>query len=251
MKIKKSLLAALLCGTIACTASAQISIVNTASGVYDLSTGSGSLFYTLVNPGDTLVLGTYADVNGYSLNSASYNSIAASGTLLNSRAFLAYFYNASASANFNISISANSANTAYFIYELSGVNSLAAVATGTGGSITTTAANQFVLDFAGLNNDAGAALVPNTAGGSIVTLSGVANANGSIGGGSLGAGYANAATVGAAGAKTLGWTGTGGGFFQGEVAVAFSAAPVPEPSSLAFLGGGFLTFLMARRFKKK
>lgn len=243
MKITTMLAVGLLSGSIAATASAQISISGTSSGTYDSSGLSPSISYSLQSSANTLVFGTYID-SGYTASSVQFAGAGANAVVQDQRATLAYFFNPAASGNITFTLSAGNVNSAYFIYELSGVNTAAAVNTGTGASITTTSPNRFIVDFIGANNtDGSGPLTPNTAGGSILTLSGISNANGGAGGGTIGAGYA--ANVGSTGVQTLGWTGFGGGFAQGEVSAAFAA--VPEPGSLGMLLGGLGILVLGRR----
>lgn len=245
MKPKTLLLTALLGVAIASTASAEISIVGTASGSYDSSSLSASVSYTLQGAGNTLVFGTYVDTN-YTPSNVQFAGASAAGTVSNQRASLFYFYNPASTGSVTFSLTAGNVNSAYYIFELSGVDTTAAVSTGTLSSITTTAANQFIVNFLGANNTDGSTLA--TAG--IQTLSGVANANGAIGGGSVGASFATSATVGAAGTKTMGWTGLGGGFAQGEVSLGLTATPVPEPSTYAIFIASFCGVVLLLRRRK-
>jgi hypothetical protein len=209
---------------------------------YDVSSGSATVSYTLSAPGNTLVFATYMD-NDYSLDSATYNGAAATGTVLNGRASLAYFSDVVATGDFEITIGGGfpaAGSSAYFIYELSGVDSSVPAVTATGGSITTAADDSYVVNFIGINNDEGDLAVPTS--GSIVTKDGFADGNGSIGGGSVAGGSGVAAI---AGSQTLGWQDFDGGFPQGEVSAAF--APIPEPSTVLLGGFGLLALIRRRR----
>src|SRR5690606_17731351 len=131
--------------------------------------------------------------------------------------------------NYNIATD-NSPNFAFIVLELLDADLNSTVDTGVGDTITTTVDNQFIVSLTGLNNDAGAALAPSA--GSLLTVAGVADANGALGGGSVGAGFVDARASGAAGAKNVGWQGNGGGFFQGQASIALQAPPILADISL-------------------
>jgi fibronectin-binding autotransporter adhesin len=220
MKATVALLAGLL--LITTPASAVIITTGTSNGIYSSAAGTASIPYSLAGSGNALVIGSYID-NNFTASNFQFGGVAANGFVQDGRTVLAYFFNPAASGNLTFDVTAGSANSAYFIYELSGVDISAGANTGIGSSITTTADNRFIANFAGANNTDGAALTP--LGTSLAQLTGVGNANGGIGGGSVGAASAAEGTVGPAGVKALGWTGFGTGFQQGEVSVAFSATP--------------------------
>ncbi len=237
-RMKASAISTLISLTIVGTASAAISVVNTQSGSFDATTGTGTVSYTLASPGNTLVFGTYADAD-YSLVGATYNGVAADGTVQNSRTSLAYFHNAGTSASFVHSFGSASANTAYFIYELSGVDTAAPVATGSGQTIATGADNQYIVNFLGVNNGPSDDATVNPFSTSVVDKDGWADANSGIGGGSVAAG---SGLGGVAGSQQVGWN---GGWQWGEVSVGFTA--VPEPSSSMVLLGAFALPALVRR----
>jgi fibronectin-binding autotransporter adhesin len=213
-------------------ASAVVIVSGTASGSYNGSVMNPSVSYSLQGAGNTLVFGTYMDAV-YTASNVQFGGVNANGFVQDGRAFLAYFSNPAATGNITFNVSATAANSAYFIYELSNVDTGVLANLGTGASITTTTDNRFIVDFIGANNTDGATLAPL----GIQTLSGVGNANGATGGGSVGGAFATESTVGAAGTKTLGWTGFGGGFGQGEVSAAF-AALAGGPVAWNVNGGG-------------
>lgn len=243
MNNKALVLASVLAGVASGSANAQISIAGTASGAYGSGGLSPSLSYTLQGAGNTLVFGTYIDAT-YTPSSLQFAGAPADGVVQNQRVTLAYFFNPAATGNVTFTLDAGNTNSVYFFYELSGVNTSVAANLGTGASITTTSANRFVTDFFGANNTLGAGVTPNTAGGSILTLSGAqgVDALGDTFGGSIVAGFA--ANSGPAGVTTLGWTGAGDP--RGEVSAAFAAA-VPEPGTLALLLGSLGALKLVRR----
>jgi autotransporter-associated beta strand protein len=215
-------------------ASAVIITTGTSDGSYDSSLGIGSVAYSLQGGGNTVVFGTYID-NTYTASNVQLGGVAADGFVQDGRALLAYFFNPVASGNITFDTTGGSTNSAYFIYELSGVDISAGVDLGIGDAITTTVDNRFVVNFIGANNTDGATLLPAPT--SVATFTGVGNANGALGGGSIGAASAAEVVVGTAGVKTLGWQGFGGGFGQGQVSAAFSALP-GGPVAWNFDGGG-------------
>jgi autotransporter-associated beta strand protein len=223
--VKKTIAALIAFVLLSGPVSAVVIVSGSGSGSYDSSTLSASVPYSLQGSGNVLVFGTYID-NNYTPSGVQFNGVAANGVVSDARASLFYFLNPAASGNVTFNVTAGSTNSAYFIYELSYVDTTAIVNTGTAGGITTTTDNRFIVDFIGANNTDGSTLAPT----GIQSLSGVGNANGAGGGGSIAGATAGEAMVGLAGAKTLGWTGFGGGFGQGEVAAAFvplAGGPVP------------------------
>jgi hypothetical protein len=93
-----------------------------------------------------------------------------------------------------------------------------------GATITTTVDDQFIVSMTGLNNDDGNLLAPAT--GSLLVTAAVSNANGGIGGGSLGGGFVDKRKTGPAGSKAVGWQGNDAGFFQGQASIALQAPPL-------------------------
>lgn len=210
-------------GLVLCGQRAEAQIVGTATGTFDASAMNGTFDYALQGGGNALVVGTYID-NNHTASNMQYGGVAADGFIQDQRMSLFYFFNPAANGTFTVDFSNTSPNGAFFIAELLDVDLLAPVDLGTGPAITTTVDDQFVINFVANNNDPSDGLSP--AAGSIATLLGVSNANGAIGGGSIGAAFADGRAVGAAGAKTLGWAGFGGGFEQGQVSAAFAAPPI-------------------------
>ena len=230
------------------TANAEVIIENTAGGLFDTTSGTGTVSYSLAGAGNALVFGSYIDnaVNGENVaTNAQFAGAAADGTVQLGRTNAFLFFDPAASGSVTFTPQAGSTNSAYFILELSGVDTAAGFGTGRFDSITTTVADRYVINFQGINNGTGAGVTPDAD--NITTLVGAGNANGEIGGGAIAVGTGLA---GAAGLKPLGWTFDttvpNVGFGVGEVSFAVSAA-VPEPTSLAMLGLGGLAMLRRRR----
>ncbi|CAE7040623.1 unnamed protein product [Symbiodinium sp. CCMP2456] len=229
----KATSAFLLCLVLCATAAQAVIIVSgTDSGIYDSSGGAGSIDYTLQGSGNALVFGTYID-NTYTPSGIQFGGATADGFVQDGRTSLFYFYDPVDMGSFSFNVSAGSANSAYFVYELSNVDTSFAPDLGTGNSITTTTDNRFITNFIGVNNADGSALTST----GIQSLFGVGNANGAIGGGAVGAGIADELATGVAGLKSLTWDGFGGGFSQGEVSAAFVGL-AGGPVSWAIDGGG-------------
>lgn len=229
----KASLASLLCLVMSATAAQAVIIVSgTNSGVYNSSGGAGSIDYTLQGSGNALVFGTYID-NNYTPSNIQFGGAAANGFVVDGRASLFYFYNPAPTGSISFNVTAGSANSAYFIYELSNVDTSFVPDLGTGGTLTTTSDNRFITNFVGVNNADGSALTST----GIQSLFGVGNANGATGGGAVGAGIADELATGLAGSKSLSWTGFGGGFAQGQVAAGFVGL-AGGPVSWGVNGGG-------------
>jgi hypothetical protein len=215
-------------GLVFCGSRADAQIVGTASGTFVANDPNlpASFSYALQGGGNVIVVGTYID-NTHTVSNVQYAGMAPNGTVTDQRMNLHYFFNPAASGDLTFDFtlaSLNNPNSAYFIYELFGVDTSAPVDTGVGATITTTVDNQFIVDFIALNNDDGNLLAP--AAGSLLTVAGVSDANGAIGGGSIGAGHVDARKSGAAGVKSVGWQGNDLGFFQGQASVALKAPPL-------------------------
>ena len=221
---------------------AAAQVVATSGGMFVPDTGTASFDYTLQSAGNDIIVGTYID-NAYTPTNAMFAGDAPTVQVLDQRAALFYFADPAASGTVTFDLGGTtSPNGAYFIFEVANVDDSLGFDTSTGAAITTTVDDRYVFNFVGANNTDGATLT--TAANSITTLAGVSDSNGSIGGGSIGA--ASTDDAGVAGAKTLGFDGFGGGFQQGQVALALSVA-VPEPTSVAMLGLGGLALLRRRR----
>lgn len=229
----KASLASLLCLVLSATAAQAVIIVSgTNSGIYNSSGGAGSVDYTLQGSGNALVFGTYID-NNYTPSNILFGGVAADGFVVDGRTSLFYFYDPAPTGSISFNVTAGSANSAYFIYELSNVDTSFVPDLGTGGTLTTTSDNRFITNFVGVNNADGSALTST----GIQSLFGVGNANGAIGGGAVGAGIADELATGLAGSKSLAWTGFGGGFAQGQVAAGFVGL-AGGPVSWGVDGGG-------------
>lgn len=225
-------------GLVLCGSRADAQVVGTASDAIEVTItsdpedpevqfGNATVNYSLQNSGNTLVFGTYLDAPNNVTNLA-YNGIPADGSVMDDRVWLSYYFDPAATGDFTFDVDFPDVNFnglgAYFIAELRDVDTEASVDLGMGSSITTTADDRFVINYIGANNTPGDTL--DTAADSIASLIGVASGGGDIGGGSIGAAMADARFTGAAGMKTLGWEGFGGGFANGEVSAAFTAPPI-------------------------
>lgn len=217
--------------------------------------GSFDFTYNVQQAGSVLVVATYVD--GTAFSSLSFGGATQTGAITGSRTSLFYYTGTVGAGNITLSAVSESANQGMYVWELSGVDKTATVAStvGTLGdanstTITTTAANSFIVDAIGWNTN-------DTIATTIVTLSPDAN-NSTLtenfsyeinlnNGGVLGGG---SGTAGAAGTYNLGWTigqTGGGGTSRGHLnEVAFAFTPVPEPST-ALLGGLGLLVLLRRR----
>lgn len=237
-------------------ASAQITAGNLAANSFSTD-GVGAFSinnYTVANANDVLVVGLYVDNGNSAISSFTYNGIGASGSFLassgnGSRLSAYYFLNPSV-GTFNFSgtaAQASQGNCGYIIWELSGVDLTAPVAISSptpslNGSttITTTAANSFIIDMLGVNNGGW----PSTPDGdSVFTKTAEVDMNGGFGGGYIASG---SVTEALAGTYNLGWSNPSG-TQAGEVAFAFAPAAVPEPSTMALAGMGSLALLFAMR----
>jgi hypothetical protein len=220
-------------GVMLCASQADAQIVNTFPYSQVITTtpetlsGSLSIPYTLQNSGNALVVGTYID-NTHTVSNMLYAGAApAIPAIVNDRMNMFYFESPAATGNFTFNYtvaSSNNPNFAFMLLELSGVDLNAAVDTGTGATITTTVPDQFIVSMAGLNNADGSVLT--AAAGSLLTIQGVANANGAIGGGAVGAGYVDARDSDIAGVKQVGFNNNAAGFFQGQASIALRADPL-------------------------
>ena len=197
--------------------------------------------YTVQQTNSTLVIGFYIDANE-SVTGVTFDGVAADGFFSNSRMTIAYWDNPNTgSGNLDIlGIPGGFGGTDVHlgVYELSGVD-LTTVNSSTGGSITTTTDNEFVVSFAGSNGDAGDHSPTSTS----IIDSGLFSRNGSNlpggstnGGGSMGGGYGFA---GLAGSQDV-------SFVQGDT-VSYSFQAVPEPSAISLIGLGSLLLLRRRR----
>jgi len=262
MNTKKTVLAGLLtAGTIlAGNASAQVSVVNSLAANYTLPAGGATSFnYTVANANDVVVIGLYVDSGTSAINSLTYNGVTPTGSIAagSGRLSLYYFDNlATGTSAFSLTAAqtAGQSNCGYSIWELGGVDLAAPVAISSptpslsgATTITTTAANSFIIDLLGVNNG-GNTSVPDAD--SVLTSIGQLDLNSTIGGGYIGTG---SATEAAAGTYNLGWTISGGSpIYVGETALAFApASTVPEPSTLALAGFSGVAFLLDKRRQRK
>lgn len=254
MKRNTKILAAVLATGVALAgnASAQITAANVAANSF--STDGGGLFsisYSVANPNDVLVVGLYVDNGNSAISSLTFNGANPYGSVAagSGRLSLFYFDNPTV-GTFNFSGTAAQAgqgNCGYIIWELSGVDLSLGVATSSptpslNGSttITTTAANSFIIDFLGVN---GAGYQSTPDGDSVLTKTAEVDMNGIFGGGYIASG---SVTEAAAGTYNLGWT-IPGGTYVGETALAFAPTAVPEPSTFALAGIGLAGLLIFRR----
>jgi hypothetical protein len=245
-------LAVAVVGVVLGVSQADAAIVGTAGGTFIANDPNvvATFPYALQGGGNALVVGTYID-NTHTVSNVTYAGASPVQTVIDQRVQLHYFSNPAAAGDvsFNFTLaSLNNPNSAYFIYEVANVDTSAGFNTGAGGSITTTVDNRLILSFIGLNNDDGDLLAP--AAGSLLTLSGVANANGAIGGASLGAGYASTAVSGVAGLKQIGWQGNDLGFFQGQSSIALSIVPEPSSACLLLIGSCAVVFNRRKRVQR-
>lgn len=241
MTPRNLILSALLGAGITCSASAAISVVGTASA--NVNSGTFSLSYALQGAGNALVVGFYNDNNAAATISFDGTATTVANSISQNRTTVALLLNPPATVTITSAASATAANSGYFIYELSGVDTSAAPIFATGNSITTTADGQYVFSFLGINNVAGLDNVP--AAGSVIpgANSGVVALNGGTGGGALVRGFGVAGTAGAQG---VAYTPAGGA--SGQVSLALTAV-IPEPSTLALaLGGIGLAALRRRKY---
>lgn len=232
MKSKSINAAIVLSVALACSLHAQVTISATGSSIGNSNSttpGSTTYTYTLTNPSTAkvIVAGYYND-NGTAAAGMTFGGVAASKFAVNGRTSVGcYIFPGAAPASIAITatLTGGGAPTAgFFVYELAGVDTsggAAAIDSGTGATITTTANDKFVLNFKGVNNSTGAGIVP--AAGSIIPTANAAifDMNGGIGGGALCRGHGNS---GPAGVKTLGWTGGA----DGEVSLAFVQTGNPD-----------------------
>lgn len=238
------------------SASAAITIVGQGGTKLDGGAVAGSFDYTynVQQAGSVLVVATYVD--GTAFSSMSFGGAAQTGAIAGSRTSMFYYSGTVGAGNITLSAVSGSSNQGMYVWELSGVDKTAAVVgvVGTLGdtnstTITTTAANSFIVDAIGWNTT-------NALSSTIVTLSPDANnstltedfsyeinlnTGGVLGGGS--------GTAGVAGIYQLGWNITQNDANTGRGAlneVAFAFTPVPEPSA-ALLGGLGLLVLLRRK----
>jgi hypothetical protein len=216
-----------------CEPQADAQIVGTTTSAFVIPTtptalnGSFTIPYTLQeSTANALVVGTYID-NTHTISSMLHGGVAPQTVVTDQRVNLYYFENPAdvGDFTFNYSIATdNSPNFAFMVLELLDVDLNGTVDTGTGNTINTTVGDQFIVSMIGLNNDDGNVLAPAT--GSLLVTAAISNANGGIGGGSLGAGFVDKRKTGPAGSKAVGWQGNDLGFFQGQASIALQAPPL-------------------------
>ena len=245
------------------SASGAITLVGQGGTKADGTAGGNFDFtYNVQQAGSVLVVATYLDGTAYS--GMSFGGAAQTGTIAGTRTSLFYYTGTVGAGAITLTASAAYASTGagMYVWELSGVDKTKAVVgvVGTaddanGTTITTTAANSFIVDAIGWNPTNPNNAVASTT----ITLSG--DSNNSIistedfsyeinlaSGGVLGGGSGTA--VGPAGTYNLGWTitQTNGGTSRNNMnELAFAFTPVPEPRA-AMLGLiGMLALLRRRR----
>jgi hypothetical protein len=210
---------------------ADANVVSTASGALTGALTGNTFNYTLQGGGNALVVGVYSDVGGGNFASnVTFAGVPATGIVTNDRVNLMYMFDPAPTGAITFDLSAintMSNSVPYFLYEIAGVETGGGVDTGTGGTITTTVDNRFVINFLGANNTDGTGTVPSPT--SILTKGGASNGNGQFGGGATVAGHAEGRATGVAGTKDVGWTfnpgGGGAGFGGGSASIAFNAPP--------------------------
>lgn len=212
---------------------AQVTVNGTGSLITNSNAtnpGSSTYNYPLATPftSKVIVVGYYND-NTSAISGMTFGGNAATRFATTGRTAIGcYILPQPAPASISITATLGGAGApaaGFFVYELGSVDVSGGAATidlGTGATITTSAADKFVVNFKGINNSNGAGIVP--ASGSIIPSanSAIYDINGGTGGGALARGFAN--TSGVAGAKTLGWTGGA----DGEVSLAFVQAGNPD-----------------------
>jgi hypothetical protein len=232
MKPRQTLLATALSVVFVSALPAQVTVNGTGSVVGNSNTstpGTTNYTYTLANPSNSkvLVVGYYND-NTSAISGVTFAGNAATKFATTGRTATACYIlpqPAPASVAITCTLGAAGAPAAgIYVYELGGVDTTGgapSIDSGTGATITTTAADKFVLNFKGINNSNGSGTVPG--GGSIISNANAAifDINGGIGGGALCRGYGYS---GPAGAKTLGWTAGA----DGEVSLAFVQLGDPD-----------------------
>ena len=239
MKTKITVLAALLIAAMVLVgnASAQITAFNSASSSFTSpASGAYTINYTVANANDIVVIGFYVDTGNSGVSAVTYHGVSATGSIPagSGRLSVFYFVNPTPGAStFSATIAqASQPSCAYYIWELSGANLAAPVAISTPSpslssatTITTLAANSFIIDLLGVNNG-GNPSVP--AAGSVLKKIGELDMASTSGGGYMAVGTN---TEAAAGAYNLGWT-PNGGSYVGETALAFAPAAALVANSL-------------------
>ncbi len=158
----KSTLAAALTSLLALTAvsMAQItpSIVKTATAAGGNTTSSPSTaaLNTSVTGGNVLVVGAYIDANSTGAGATfTFNGNAPTGRISSGRGAMAYYRTNAQDTAVTISVSGNASSVGLVIWELANVDLTLGVVNAAGGdTITTTAANTFVLGTAFRNGNA-------------------------------------------------------------------------------------------------
>jgi MYXO-CTERM domain-containing protein len=220
---------------------ATITVTDTANGAFtDVALDPFS--YTVQNADSTLVIGFYVD-HPNPVTSVSFGGVAADDYFNNDRVWIAYWDSPVTGTStldingFIVGTGGGGADLLVGAYELAGVDLSATVTSSTGGSIITPTDNEFVISFAGQNNDTD----PSPNGTSIIDTDVFALNSTDIstgaGGGAVGGG---AGLAGLAGSQDVSWPVSGG-----IVSYSFQAT-IPEPASLA-MGLAGLTLIAARR----
>jgi hypothetical protein len=171
MRSHSLLVAAGLAAASTCTLSAQVTVNGTGTLVTNSNAtnpGTSTYTYTLATPSTSkvIVAGYYND-NGTAISGMTFGGAAASRFSTQGRTAIGCFtlpQPAPATISITATVGGAGAPTAgFFVYELGGVDTSGggtAIDAGTGATITTSAADKFVINFKGINNSNGAGIVP-------------------------------------------------------------------------------------------
>jgi hypothetical protein len=240
----KSYLTSLVAASFVCAPLANAAVTIVQSGTFeDGNTGGSSLnSYTFsiagVSSANILVVGVYADSSTSSIDSATFGGVTPTSTLTDGRttSFVFSGLSAATSSDFFIDPTQNPVGIGLIWYEVSNAD-LSSVTSITGSNaITTTAAGELVIGFAGRNGVANTSVNSSSIffdGDATIAVTGI------TGGGMLSADSAIAATPGS---QNITWNNA----TDGRIAYAFQA--IPEPSVTAF--AGLLSLLVIGRRRR-
>ena len=251
---KRTMLATALAATLFAASSTHAAIVLESRvegrGLNTVATTAETISYTL-SGGNVVAIGFYTDGSSQTIDpgNITLGGVAAdfidNGSETRSRTRVAYWLNPTGS-DIQVTFSGAANNYAYSIFELSGVDTTAPVVFNSsqfdGGdpptTLTTTAAESFIVDFYGTNAN-GTATIDSGPFGSPQSFGVTAD-------GSQTGTISSAFGIVGPGTHIAGWVPIGGGNNDGTAGFAFAAA-VPEPSSSALLGAGFALLIIRRR----